>query len=72
MTHDEALRDLVEEEGVNAGSRAAERDRRASGHPPVGAAAEAPTEPSPPPERLIGPPEQGTRTPGQELAAGGK
>ena len=72
MTQDEAPRDLVEDEGVNAGSRAAERDRRASGHPPVGAPAEPPPERSPPPEQLIGPPEQGTRTPGQELAAGEK
>jgi len=68
----ESAKDLVETEGVNAGSGDAERDREASGHPPVEARTGDPPQQAPPAERLIGPPEQEGRTPGQELAAGEK
>src|SRR4051812_42252163 len=67
---DESTKDLVEDEGVNAGSREAERDREASRDVEVHPSRGAPSASPPPPERLVGPPEQGPCAPGQELAAG--
>jgi hypothetical protein len=72
VAEDESVRDLVEAEGVNAGSAAAERDRQPSEDPPVRPKVGAPLSQAPPAERLTGPPEQDARTPGQELAAGEK
>ena len=72
VPEDESVRDLVEDEGVNAGSAAAERDRQASKRPPVRPRVGAPLAQTSPAERLVGAPEQGTSTPGQELAAGEK
>jgi len=56
MPDDEAPRDLVEDEGVNAGSGAAERDRRPSERPTVRPATGGPPDQPEPPERLLGPP----------------
>jgi hypothetical protein len=69
---EESANDLVETEGVNAGSTDAERDRAGSEQPPVRARKGEPRQQAPPAERLIGPPEQGGAIPGQELAAGEK
>ncbi len=52
--------DLVESQGVNAGSELGERDRRPSADPPVHAAEGGPVTPEPA-ERLVG-------APGDELA----
>jgi hypothetical protein len=72
VPEEEAVGDLVEDEGVNAGSRDAERDREPSGRPPVRPKVGGPPAQAPPAERLVGPPAQDGRTPGQELAAGEK
>jgi hypothetical protein len=72
VANDEPAKDLVETEGVNAGSGRAERDRQPSGQPPVEARTGDPPHEAPPAERLVGPPDQEAATPGQELAAGEK
>jgi hypothetical protein len=62
--------DLVEPEGVNAGSAAAERDRRPDGQ--VGATADA-VRPSAPPARddpMVGAPGQRDDSPGQQMEEG--
>jgi hypothetical protein len=69
---DTSAKNLVEDEGLNAGSGAAERDREPSARPPVERRIADPPSQAPPPERLIGPPEQGACTPGQEVASGEK
>ena len=70
MPDDESADNLIEPEGVNAGSRYAERDREVSESPPVRPRAGEPKQQAPPAERLVGPPDQQACTPGQELAAG--
>jgi hypothetical protein len=59
-------RDLVEQQGVNAGSPLGERDRRPSTDPPVEPAAGEPSGPEPA-ERLVGAPGD---EPGQQLEVG--
>jgi hypothetical protein len=65
-------RGLVEPEGVNAGSAAGERDRRASAVPP--SHAEAVTgdveRDAPPPAEAVGLPSEPFGVPGQQLEAG--
>jgi hypothetical protein len=68
MDH-EPRHDLVQPEGVNAGS-ASERDRRPSGDVPLRPLHGAPIRDAPPAETLIGPPPQDGSGPGQELAEG--
>jgi hypothetical protein len=58
--------DLVEQQGVNAGSALGERDRRPSGDPPVEPASGRPAG-AEPAERLVGAPGD---EPGQHLEAG--
>lgn len=58
--------DLVEQQGVNAGSALGERDRRPSTDPPVKPAAGEPAAPEPA-ERLAGAPGDG---PAQQLEVG--
>jgi hypothetical protein len=58
--------DLVEQQGVNAGSSLGERDRRPSGDPPVRPAEGGPAKPEPA-ERLAGAPGD---EPGQQLEVG--
>ena len=66
-TGDDTVRDLVEPEGVNAGSSAAERDRRPSSDIPVRTAAGEPEREAPPIEEAAGLPEQRPDVPGQQL-----
>jgi|GEM_PF-4719916 len=70
MNDERPRTDLVEPEGVNAGSAAAERDRRPDGDVVAGREVAGPELRPEPPEELVGVDDQRPGTPGQELAAG--
>jgi hypothetical protein len=71
MNEDDATRnDLVESQGVNAGSLAAERDRRPSTQIPVEPATGSPQTNADPADELVGAPGQEPGYPGQQLEAG--
>ena len=68
---DESTRpDLVEPEGVNAGSTLGERDRHGDGVVPATGDARLPPESTGGGDELVGAPGQDDHTPGQQLAAG--
>jgi hypothetical protein len=64
--------DLVETQGVNAGSLAADRDRRPSSSPPVQPASGGPTieGEEPADDELVGAPGQRPGVPGQQMESG--
>ncbi len=63
--------DLVEPEGVNAGSTLAERDRRPDGSVSAGDTGRLPPEPTPAESgEMAGAPGEDGRTPGQQTEAG--
>ena len=70
MSQEPERQDLVEPEGVNAGSTAAERDRLPSGDIDVTTAAGEPQRDADAPEGLLGTPFRTDHTPGQEYAVG--
>lgn len=62
--------DLVEPEGVNAGSALGERDRRPDGEAAASSAAATVPAPQPRADELVGLPGQAPNEPGQQLEAG--
>jgi len=62
--------DLVEPQGVNAGSTRGERDRRPDADVPATGEARLPPDPAGVPDELVGTPGQDEHGPGQQMEAG--